>query len=151
MTTPRSVADVLGGSRELAIFEAFATRGHARLSAADVERHSGVSWATVHRRLNEWVTSKVVEPAGKEGKAVLYTLNTDSAAVRALAKAINIAILEMFESDLAEEGMPEDELQHRPTVRVLDRRLTRDEAFGTQMQELHERSCKVVVGAVPGA
>jgi len=103
----RSFAALLGGSRELAMFEAFALRPEIALSAADVSHFSHVTWATTHRRLNDWEAHGVVVGAGKAGKARLYRLNGDSPAIRALSHGISLAVSEILASELRREGVRE--------------------------------------------
>jgi hypothetical protein len=117
----RSLAAVLGGSKELAIFESLALRKGEPLSATDICRFSGVAWATTHRRLNDWEARGVVTAADRDGKAQKYLLNLGSPAVRALSHAVTLAVLELLDSDLSREGVNEGELLPRlPWVEVTD-------------------------------
>ncbi len=120
----RSFAALLGGSRELSMFEALALRPEATLSAAEISRLAGVAWATTHRRLNEWEARGVVVDAGREGKAQLYRLNGGSPAIRALSHGINLAVSEILESDLRVEGIrePADE-QADQILELIDQNL----------------------------
>lgn len=87
------------------MFEAFALRGDRALDAREVSEYSGVSWATVHRRIREWETLGLIEFAWKKGKAEKYRLNLESRTVHILAQAVQSAVQELFESDLASEGL----------------------------------------------
>jgi hypothetical protein len=117
MTAPvRSVAGLLGGSKELALFEALAVRNDSSLSAAEISRLSGVSWATTHRRLDTWEALGVVRAAEKVGKAQKYVLNLASPGIRALAQAVNITIAEIFESAILHEGVPLDTANPAPAL-----------------------------------
>lgn len=105
MTAPRTLSDALGGCKELAIFEAFALRPQKQLSAADVERMSGVSWATVHRRVDDWVDLQLLVPSRRTGtKAHFFQLNLDSPTVVALTKAVHVARAELLQSELSTVG-----------------------------------------------
>jgi hypothetical protein len=102
MTAPRTLSDALGGCKELAIFEAFALRPQKQLTATDVERMSGVSWATVHRRVDDWVDLELLVPTRRAGtKAHFFHLNLDSPTVVALTKAVHVARAELLQSELA--------------------------------------------------
>lgn len=112
----RTLSDLLGGSKELALFEAFALRKRVPLTATDVCNYSGVSWATVHRRLEDWQALGVVHVVGKEGKALKYQLNLQSPGVRALTRAVNLALREMLEDEMLQEGVPESEMVSAPKL-----------------------------------
>jgi hypothetical protein len=103
----RSLSSVLGRSRELALFEAFALRGEQSLSVKDASQLANVAWATAHRLVTEWALRGVLDQVGKVGKARLYHLNMDSPTVRLLSYAANYAVRELLESDLLAEDVPE--------------------------------------------
>lgn len=102
--SPRTLSAALGGSRELALFEAFALRPGQALSAVEAAKLSKVAWATAHRRISEWDSRGVLRSVGKAGKAPLYELNLMSHSIRILAKAINVAVAELLAADLMTES-----------------------------------------------
>lgn len=106
-TELRTLSNVLGGSRELALFEAFALRPEAPLSIPEVVEFSRVSWATAHRLIVIWAERGILRPAEKRRKAVLFQLNMESPTVALLAHTAQLAAREMFEADLLDEGFPE--------------------------------------------
>lgn len=97
-TDIRTLSAILG-SPELALFEAFAFRQGIPLTAAQVSRFSGVAWATAHRKITDWETTGILIAVGKEGKGTLYVLNTESETVSVLAKALQIAVSELYDSE----------------------------------------------------
>jgi hypothetical protein len=103
----RTLSEVLGGSKELAVFEAFALRNDRSLSVKDASLIADVAWATAHRMVNDWTMRGVLDQVGKTGKANLYHLNLDSPTVRALSRAVNTAVRELLEADLMTEGVEE--------------------------------------------
>ncbi|MCI4363541.1 MAG: hypothetical protein L3K13_04470 [Thermoplasmata archaeon] len=111
MTPPqRSLASLLGGSKELALFEAMAIRRDISLSAAEISRLSGVAWATTHRKLKAWEPLGVVVWSGREGKADKFALNMQSPAIRSLSQAVAAIAVEMLDTDLLHEGAPAESL-----------------------------------------
>ena len=98
-TNSRTLSAVLGGSPELALFEAFAFRGDTAISPADASRFSGVAWATAHRKIIEWTVNGVLNRKGRVGKSNLYVLNSKSEAVNILSKAVRTAVIELFDSE----------------------------------------------------
>jgi len=107
MEDARTLSEVLGGCKELAVFEAFALRNNHALSVKDASLLANVAWATAHRMVNEWSLRGLLDQAGKLGKANLYHLNLASPTVRALSRAVNSAVRELLEADLLAEGLPE--------------------------------------------
>ncbi|MGP8078733.1 MAG: hypothetical protein ACLQC7_08200 [Thermoplasmata archaeon] len=103
----RTLSNALGGSRELAVFEAFALREDAALSIPDISDYSDVAWATVHRMIRDWVAKGILTPVGKRRKATLYRLNLQSPTIQLLARTSQLAVREMLDSDLLDEGFPE--------------------------------------------
>ena len=95
----RTLSAVLGGSPELALFEAFAFRGEIPISPVDASRFSGVAWATAHRKIVEWTANGVLNCVGKVGKSKLYVLNSKSQIVNILSKAVRSAVVELFEAE----------------------------------------------------
>lgn len=98
-TNTRTLSAILGGSPELALFEAFAFRSEVPLSPAQASRFSGVAWATAHRKIIEWDTHGILSCVGKEGKSNLYVLNSYSKTVNILSKAVRTAVIELFDSE----------------------------------------------------
>lgn len=107
----RTLSSVLGGSPELALFEAFAFRNDIPLTPVQASRFSGVAWATAHRKIVEWTATGVLCLVGKYGKSNLYALNTHSETVNILAKAVRTAIIELFDSENTDISTPMDELE----------------------------------------
>lgn len=98
-TNSRTLSATLGGSPELALFEAFAFRNDTPLSPAQASRFSGVAWATAHRKIIQWEVNGILSRVGKEGKSNLYVLNSNSETVNILSKAVRTAVIELFESE----------------------------------------------------
>lgn len=94
----RTLSAILG-SPALALFEAFAFRQGIPLTPAQASRFSGVAWATAHRKIIDWESSGILRPVGKDGKGILYVLNNNSETVRVLAKALQIAVTELYDSE----------------------------------------------------
>jgi hypothetical protein len=113
----RTLSSVLGGNRELALFEAFALRPGAALTAVEASRFSKVAWATAHRRINEWEARGILEVVGKTGKAPQYVLNLGSPSIRVLARAVNVAVRELLDADLTDESV-EMGFQNAPEILV---------------------------------
>lgn len=112
MTTNfRTLSAILGGSPELALFEAFAFRSEMPLSPAQASRFSGVAWATAHRKVIEWDTRGILSCVGKDGKSNLYVLNTHSETVKILSKAVRTAVIELFDSENEETVTSEDVIE----------------------------------------
>jgi hypothetical protein len=106
----RTLSAVLGGSKELAVFEAFALRNEQALSVKDASLLAKVAWATAHRLVSDWAIRGVLDEAGKVGKARQYHLNLDSPTVRTLSRVVNMAVRELLQADAVAEGMPESAL-----------------------------------------
>jgi hypothetical protein len=145
----RSLGRLLGGSKELSMFEAMAVRSDVPLSAEEIRRYSGVSWATTHRRLHDWLALGVVKTAGREGKADKFVLNLNSPAIRALTHAVNATIIELLDSDLAREGVQESDLGTTlPLVELTDLSL---DAMAWENESTSTVSCSGVLLAAKTA
>jgi hypothetical protein len=115
----RTLSNALGGSRELALFEAFALRSDSALSIPDASDFAGVAWATAHRLVQAWVAKGVLQAVEKRRKSLLYRLNLESPTIQLLARAAQLAIRERLDSDLLDEGFPEFALEPYNTIQTL--------------------------------
>ena len=113
-TNSRTLSAVLGGSPELALFEAFAFRAGTPISPVDASRFSGVAWATAHRKIVEWAVNGVLNCVGKEGKSKLYVLNSKSQTVNILSKAVRSAVVELFEAENKLVANPNPDVEISP-------------------------------------
>ena len=118
MSMQRTLSAALGGCKELALFETFALRPYKDLSAKDVERMSGLAWATIHRRLKDWEALGLVRETRKDGKAHLYQLNRNNPTVVALSKAVTVGAAELIQAELLSKGVKRDALEH-PDAKVV--------------------------------
>jgi hypothetical protein len=116
----RTLSAVLGGSPELALFEAFAFRSDTPISPVQASRFSGVAWATAHRKILDWESNGVLSCVGKDKKSNLYVLNSNSETVRILAKAVRTAVIELFESESDEIPALVDEVECRPSQQIFE-------------------------------
>lgn len=119
MLVQRTLSAALGGCKELALFETFALRPNKPLSAKDIERMSGLAWATIHRRLKDWSQLGLIREVHKEGKAQFYQLNRSNPSAAALVRAVNIGAAELIQAELAHRGTLRGDLEH-PDARVVE-------------------------------